>query len=218
MRILSLQLATSHLPAMRQFYGETLGCSTYPVEGGFGIDAGNTQLIFLEANKGNPLYHFAFTIPFHDVGEIARLTSQKVPLLETDSGNHIADFTNWNAQAFYFLDPAGNIVECIGREPINQAGSGAFLSKKILISISEIGIVTDEVLLTCRQLAALWQVPFFIKQPPAPKFAAAGTDEGLFIVVQEGRPWFPTQTKAVKAPVKLVFQTGDGLTRTLELG
>lgn len=217
MRIKSLHLFTQDIPAMLHFYGETLGFKVQPASDGFYLDAGATRLYFQQANAGNPIYHFAFTIPFQSVAQAAKLLAKKVALLEASPGSTIADFKNWDAKAFYFLDPAGNIVECIGRQAVQPVEPEPVFSTNSFISISEIGIVTDDVTLTSRQLEALWQVPLFAKQPPALHFAAAGNDEGLFIVVNEGRPWFPTQTKAAKAPLKIVFQTGDGTTRTLEL-
>ena len=49
-------------------------------------------------------------------------------------------------------------------------------------------------------------------------FSPVGTHAGLFIVVQEGRPWFPTAQAAVSLPVSIVVQTPRSGTMTLPAG
>ena len=42
---------------------------------------------------------------------------------------------------------------------------------------------------------------------PSPRFAATGTHEGLLIVVDAGRPWFPTADAARPLPLRVLAQT-----------
>ena len=217
MQLKTLDLFTANLPSMLRFYRDTLECKVVEHgDGAFTILACQTSLTFWQVTGASPVYHFAFTIPWNKVAEAMQWTAARVPLLELAPKQFLANFAAWNALAFYFLDPAGNIVEFIAREPLAIVSDSPF-SGKSLASVSEIGLVTDDVALACRQLEELWAVPLFSKQAPTPNFAAAGDDNGLFIVVSENRNWYPTNIPAVKAPLKAVFQTGDGMIRTLEL-
>lgn len=216
MHLHTLHLYTRNLDALYQFYSQQLQCRVKKERDTVNINAGATELVFHLATSGDPNYHFAFSIPWNQVQEALAWTEERIPLLELEPGQHLADFRNWKAKAFYFMDPAGNIVECIAREPLNIRSELPF-SGASFASVSEIGIVTDDVTLACRQLNELWSVPLFDRQPPTPNFAASGDDHGLFIVVKEGRNWYPTQQPAIKAPLTAVYATQDGVVRTLNI-
>lgn len=217
MQLQRLHLYTAVPEMLLPFYRDILNCSVTEGVAGFAIHAGNTVLKFSRSGGLQPTYHFAFTIPWNKVEEALRWTADRVALLPLEQGHTLADFRNWDAKAFYFFDPAGNVVEFIARSPLGLQSNEPF-SGRSFASVSEIGLVTDDVALACRQLEELWQVPLFAKQKPTAHFAAAGDDHGLFIVVSDGRNWYPTQTPAVKAPLEAVFQTADGLIRTLAVG
>jgi catechol-2,3-dioxygenase len=52
---------------------------------------------------------------------------KKVELLWLeDYDGYTANFVNWNAQSFYFLDPSGNIVELIARFDLNDHATDPF--------------------------------------------------------------------------------------------
>lgn len=217
MRIEHLQLFTSMPGELMDFYNHVLECTTSAHPDGFVLHTAQTDLLFSRSGQHAPVYHFACTIPFHKVAEAQSWMAQKVALIDLGEGKHLADFKNWDAKAFYFFDPAGNIVEFIGRQDATAPDLAPFTGRSLL-NVSEIGIVTDDVALTCRQLEELWQVPLFHKQTATSSFAACGDDEGLFIVVKEGRHWYPTQLPAASAPMRVRFRTADGYLRQLDLG
>ena len=86
------------------------------------VTAGKSSLIFEEADAGvNPFYHFAFNIPSNKFEEAFEWMRQKVELLWLDDyKGYVADFVNWHAKSFYFVDPAGNILELISRFDLND--------------------------------------------------------------------------------------------------
>lgn len=215
MHIKKLELFTSDGSALLHFYRDVLGCSVQEETNGFTLHTAATTVQWVEDKTASFKYHIAFAIPWNQVAAALQWTRAKVPLLECAPQHYLADFTAWKAQAFYFEDPAGNIVEFISREPLGLESIPPFDGTS-LASVSEIGIVTDDVTLACRQLAEIWGVPIFSRQQPTPNFAALGDDHGLLIVVQEGRPWFPTQTKATKAPLSVLFEAFDGTVRLLK--
>jgi len=111
--------------------------------------------------------------------------------------SHIADFGNWHAKSVYFYDPAANIVELIARFDLDTKTELPFSSKQFL-SVSETGLVfkEDELNKKTTDLLQQYDLAYFDKQPPLPQFRAIGDDEGLFVIVPEGRNWFPTSKPA----------------------
>lgn len=69
---------------------------------------------------------------------------ERVDLLpDRETGADVFDFTNWDARAVYFHDPAGNIVELIAHTGIGEVGArGAFAAGE-LVGVSEVGLVCD---------------------------------------------------------------------------
>ena len=176
------------------------------------INAGKTKLIFEETNKAdNPFYHFAFNVPSNKIEEAAQWLKDKVELLWIeDYKNYIAEFTNWNARSVYFLDAAGNIVELIARFDLHDEVNETFSSSHIR-NVSEIGIVfnTEQFDERVNEVMQQYQLEYFSKQPPLKHFRAIGDDEGLFIVVQQHRNWYPTNIASGIFRLSVVFENDD---------
>ena len=122
-----------------------------------------------------------------------------------------SNFESWNAQSFYFRDLNGNLLEFICRYDLPNAASKEFTASSLLY-ISEIGIVTGNVHELMGDLKARYGIGTFIKQPPLENFAVLGTEEGLLIVVQKGRNWFPTQIPAEHAACHIKWKSANGIT------
>lgn len=192
MQISLLELQTHDLPATRQFYHYTLGWPLLEDRPEYiRLQLTHSELVFHQVLDTIPLYHIAFNIPRNQVHEAMEWMRTKAPVIPVDEKNLVADFSTWNAEAFYFTDPAGNILELIARRDLENSSDQPFYSKSIL-SVSEVGLVTNHVHGLCRQLNEKFEIGFFPKQPPQENFAAVGDDEGLFIVVGNQRPWYPT--------------------------
>ncbi|MDQ6903901.1 MAG: VOC family protein, partial [Bacteroidota bacterium] len=175
-------MKTKHLSELYKFYKDVLELnSSYIDEKSLKIIAGNSQLIFEETiDSGNPFYHFAFNIPNNKFDEAMEWISNKTPLLWLDDYNgYIADFVNWKAKSFYFLDPAGNILEIITRLELKDNVDEPFSSTHIR-NISEIGLVynADDFDSNAQQLLKTFPINYFNKQSPLPHFRAIGDDEG----------------------------------------
>jgi catechol-2,3-dioxygenase len=198
MLIKELQLLSDDLAGTARFYSEVVGLKVLHQSGEeLKLVAGETQLSFHKSLEEQPQYHFAFTIPCNKTEEALRWMNGKVTIPDVEPGVPIADFRNWNAKAFYFFDNNENIVEFIARNDLQNSSDAPFDGSSIL-SVSEIGIVGDEVLLQSRLLIDRYSVDYFSKQPPLPRFAALGDDHGLFIVVPYMRDWYPTRIAATK--------------------
>ena len=57
---------------------------------------------------------------------------------------------------------------------------------------------------------------FFAKGSKSEKFATLGNDNGLFIIVETNRKWYPTEQQAEKHYTKIKIST-DGLTREITM-
>ena len=101
----------------------------------------------------------------------------------------------WNAQSFYFFDNNGNLLELICRYDLPNSSQNPFDAASFL-RISEIGISTDSVADLAEQLRQQYHLLPFSKQQVMPAFAALGDEEGLLILAQQGRNWFPTSKPA----------------------
>lgn len=187
-----INLQTNTLSSLYHFYRDVLGLSVEynSRKNATTIFAGNSKLIFEEVNSTiNPFYHFAFNIPFNKFQEAIDSFKKKVELLWLeDYDRYSAHFVNWNAQSFYFLDPAGNIVELIARFDLNDNATEPF-STRLIRNISEIGLVfpKENFDIEVNEFLKRYPVTYFNKQPPMPQFRAIGNDEGLFIIVHENR-------------------------------
>ena len=207
MKIHALTLHTNYYAGVLGFYKNTLGLSSF---GENEFQSGDSKLIFRENPQTSGIYHFAFNIPCNQIREAMRwLQSRGVELVADAAGNTLIDFPRWNAEAAYFFDPGGNIVEFIARRDLPNASDKSF-GPDSLLAISEVGIVVPDVLDWNARAAREYGVFPFEKSPPQVDFSALGTDEGLFIVVPEGRVWFLTDTPATREPLEVVFSNRAG--------
>ena len=199
MLLKEIRLKANDLRALYNFYKDVLELRVAYFKGkSISVTVGKSQLIFEETNGiENPFYHFAFNIPSNKFEEAFEWMKKKVALLWLDDyKSHIADFINWNAKSFYFLDTAGNILEMIARFNLKDNAVETFSSSQIR-NVSEIGLVLpeksfdDEV----NEFMQRFSLSYFNKQPPKPGFRAIGNDEGLFITVPENRTWYPLKDK-----------------------
>jgi catechol-2,3-dioxygenase len=217
MKIHSVKLETSALSQVADFYG-ALGLEVIAAEAGKAhVRIGSSWLIFSENPAATGIYHFAFNIPCNHIREgMAWLERAGVVLIANEKGENKIDFSNWSAEATYFFDPAGNIVELIARRDLQNESEQPF-SPDSLLEISEIGIVTDDVAAWSAHAAEQWEILPFEKQKPSADFSALGSDMGLFIVVPEGRKWFLTDIPAVKTTLEVRFENERGAVFEIEI-
>jgi catechol-2,3-dioxygenase len=216
MLIKELLLHTSKLEETVLFYRDVLGFGLKEENSdSISFHAGITLFKFSASHLPQLNYHFAFTIPSNQIADAFNWASERVDILDVAPNEKIADFSRWDAKAFYFIDNNNNIVEFIGRFDLQEVSDQPFNASSIL-SVSEIGLVTTDVSNTCQMLHEKFNLNFFSKQKPMSNFAAVGDDHGLFIVVTENRPWFPTQVHSTKSPLKVVFETNTCLKNVLD--
>lgn len=166
------------------------------------LKMGSSHLTFRENRLNKAYYHFAFNIPYDAIPKAANWLDKKVVIIETDDGK-IKDFSNWEALAIYFLDPAGNIVEFIGRKRV-KANTRTVFNEKDVINISEVGLPVFQVNEAYDMIHRKAEIEKF--DCKSSTFCACGDDNGLFIIVDRAEKlWYPTDEAAKTFPMEVVF-------------
>lgn len=199
MEIHDIHLKTAHLTDLKTFYLDTFDCPiTKSHTDEFTVQFGATDVVFSAADDGtDPSYHFAINIPQNQFDDAVTWLSDRVDLLaDADTSEHEIFFEDWNAHAVYGLDPADNLLELIARHDLSNDSDRSFGSENFR-RVSEIGMPVPNVR---RAVEALRNnVGVSLRDNRATvltddaSFAAVGDDHGLFIVVEEGRGWFPVR-------------------------
>jgi catechol 2,3-dioxygenase-like lactoylglutathione lyase family enzyme len=195
MRILEIRLQISELAVVptERFYRGTLGLPADRES----FRVGHTDVELVPASEGEPFYHFALRVPRNRFTAARDWLDARTPVLAETR------FENWNAEACYFHDPAGNIVELIAHHGLPDEGpDGAFAGIELL-GVCELGLVGPD---TGRMAAALEEVGVGLwdgsLEPGG--LAFMGGRDGVLILCPEGRGWMPTERGAEPHPVDAI--------------
>ncbi len=202
MKINSLLLYTSELEAQKHFYRDILGIKLKEShQDHFTLEIGSTQLTYQEAEPA-AYYHFAINIPSYQIREAKEWISERTEILPFH-GAEIVDFKDWNAEALYFYDPAGNIVELIARKNLKIDGKPEFNAHSFL-HISEIGLPVKNVKNAFQILHSRCGLNKY--SGDYERFCAIGSETGLFITIDyKQKDWIPNGDKAFPFPFKMNF-------------
>jgi catechol-2,3-dioxygenase len=206
MKIFAATLKTHQLDSLREFYADKLGFMLLEDDDdGFTLDAGASRLRFERDESAEFRYHFAFNIPPDQFLEAQVWLAQRVEFLRESSGECVIQHGGkWNAEALYFADPAGNIVEFIARYALNHTTEIPFSAQSVLC-LSEVGLVVANAQTMLHHLQGSVQHPFPPYDNGSDAFQAVGDEHGLLILAKEGRIWYPTRTAATVAPLDLTL-------------
>lgn len=175
---------------------------------------GTSRLTLLEGStEPDGYYHLAFEIPENTVFEARDQLAARVPILDGgDNGIKTAP-PLWNAHSMYFNAPGNLNLELIGRHRLPNAIDRPFSLSDIL-RISELGIPVEDPLATVRMVREQAGLEPF--GDPSETFAPVGSDDGLLVIVRQGRIWFPTSDQATtQRPLRIEI---DGIDGELDLG
>lgn len=222
MKLKEITIQTFCLDAMKTFYCERLGLpANVDRQTSFTIRIGESVLTFQEhadadAGAVNPYYHLAFTVPTNKLAEAKQwLRERGIDLLKDDQGHDEFHFQSWNATSVYFDDPNGNIIEFIAHHTFHNAADEPFEAKHLL-RISEIGLPVDQVSEAIATITDTFALELW--KGDGKQFAAIGDAEGLFIVVDKQRPWFPDGRMPVVAAAQIAIQGGKSASLQLREG
>jgi catechol 2,3-dioxygenase-like lactoylglutathione lyase family enzyme len=200
MQIAEVRLASANPAALRGLYAEGLGLEQREApDGTVALGVGESTLVF-EPGVPSP-QHVAFRIPSAAYADALAWLGERVELLVNTDGTHAFPFPDWNADAMYFRDPDGNVLELIAHHDLPEPYSPPFGADAIL-AIGEVGVPVDD-------------MPGFLSDVERRHgirrwsgdgvgFAAAGDKRGSLIVVPRGRPWHPVPgSDATAAPIAI---------------
>lgn len=205
MNIRTLHLLTDDIQGTASFYRDVLSLPVQEVNAEhLAVTAGATTIIFQQSSGLQPKYHFAFNIPCNKIEEALAWCSLRLTILPTATGS-IADFISWHAKAIYFYDNNYNILELIARYDLHNETTGPFTGSDFL-SVSETGIVTDHPVNFANDIASRYDLPFFSKGTIAADFVTMGDDNGLLIISESYRNWYPAGQPAEKHFTKIIFE------------
>jgi catechol-2,3-dioxygenase len=190
MKLFELRLKMGDLIEARNFYHDVMKLPVLEETADLLVlQAGATRLVFEHETGWQGRYHFAFDVPENQVQEAAAWIAVKAKLATLNEKAIFNSSAHWNAHMVYFYDPAGNILEFIGRHNQPNASSEPF-SERSIIAISEIGLTTRDVPQTVQWLGDNLGMLVY-DGAGSDTFSAVGDELGLFIVVKEGRNWYP---------------------------
>ncbi len=206
MIIRELLLYTNDIAATRDCYAGKMRLEINE-ESAFHISfiAGNSLLEFRYSEEADPFYHIAFGIPNNKLNEAIAWVKCFTSLLPYSANEQIADFSTWNAKAFYFHDNNNNILELITHYDLHLESAKQFSAASIT-GICEVGIVTDDVVAATKMIFTKYHIPYFSKGPNLPDFSVMGNAHGMFIISKKRRGWLPTQRPSEYHPLEVMIE------------
>lgn len=207
MMIKSVLMYTDRLLEMKEFYVQDLGFSLLDESNSsFTIEVGKSHIKFSSTTGENrPFYHFAFDIPANKFNEAKAWAKERVTLT-IENGKDEAFFEHFPAHAFYFDDPAGNIVEFISRPSITKSNSEPFTINSVLY-ISEMSLVIENPKSAYDMLTAVG-VPERDHRPvnEAGLTFMGERESGVFLLlVPPGRKWLFSQRYSEVHPLEILL-------------
>ena len=195
MQIERVELKTGvALDTLALFYGGRLGLSfVVTAAETLTVLTGTSELIFRYEHGFTGIYHFAFNVPENRLDKVREyLEKSNIALIADADGKTVFDFHFWDAHAIYIYDPSRNIVEFIARHELSGVfpnSDTAFRPVVDVQCISEVGLATADVPALAAHLLATLCIETYRESNA--NFFPIGNANGLFIVVSEGRVWYP---------------------------
>jgi catechol-2,3-dioxygenase len=181
MKIVDAEILSPDPGRAVSFYASAL---EMPAEDGV-VTIGGSRLRFTVGQASAP-YHLAINIPSNQLRSAKDWLERRASMLSDE----VFNFEFWNAEAIYFEDADGNVLELIGRRELRNERPGSF-GPEMFLGISEIGLPVAETRTAIEILEQTFGLAVFTGDRD--QFTAVGGEDGLFIVVPAGRPWLPTE-------------------------
>lgn len=189
MKIHEVSLTVEHLRDSANFYADVLRFPVALSDGLAQVTVGSSRLVLKPGEPFHGVHHLAFGIPPADFVLAQAWLEERVTLIEVNGSVVIDGPAGWNSRSLYFLGPEEILLELIARDADVTAPGSAGTDPRVL-SISEVGIGVPDVAAAVRTLTQEWRLPPFPPQGAA--FAPVGDHNGLLIVVDQERIWFPS--------------------------
>lgn len=172
-----------------RFYRDVLQLPQY----GNALRIGWSTLECVQAQQPVGSVHLAFNVAPSRFEAAAQWIGARATLLADPQGRRQFELGGvWQSQSVYFAGPDGAALELIARNALQQTttGQGDFHGEELLC-LSEIGLPSNNVEAVTSSIANHFGIHPFA--PALEGFVALGDDQGLLIVVDQARRWFPQQ-------------------------
>lgn len=193
----SITLHTNKLTEIQHFYLIVLQFRLInSTVDSFTIQVGESSLTFFQSEEP-ARYHFAFNIPGNQV-QFAKTWLDGRATLNLENEENEIYYESFDADAIYFDDPAGNVVEFIGRR--NRKTIGDFTASSIF-NISEISITTPLVKDAAHKLE-LFSINSRndnVIEPESLNFLGEG--DTFIILVPPNRRWYFSDKMSITCPL-----------------
>lgn len=223
MRIVELTLTTSDVAAQATFWGQTLGLPASDEGGALEVSLRRSTIRFEQAPPGeDPRYHFAVNIPPGSIAEAAAWMEERHELLAFHDDPDVPEgativHTDRSASALYFLDAAGNVVELIANDHLDDRFEEPF-GPDSLLEVAEIGIATADTATTSEAVQDVLSAGILWGGREGWQLTAIGDDHGVVIVAPVGRGWIPIGLPARPLPTAVVAEAPRARELVLEEG
>ena len=191
MRIRHLTLPSPDPEACIAFFHDVLQVPTDDMTARLGW----TDVNVVPGDAGTGVVHLAFNIPPERFGTACEWLQDRALILRNPTGEDRFRLAgSWQSRSVYFAGPHGAVFELIARDALASTGhvTGPFHGEEILC-VSEVGLPADHVpTLVGDLVAGFGMAPF---GEGSDVFAPVGDHEGLLILVEKSRRWFPEATQ-----------------------
>jgi len=190
MKILNVSITVRDLAKAVPFYRDVLLLPVEATPAGAEVTIGSSRLTLSTGESFDGVHHLAFGILPSEFELAHAWLGRRVSLLQADGSEVILGSEEWKSRSLYFLGPEGIILEFIARDADASTDYIGGQNPRVL-SISEVGIGVDDALDAVATLSEELAIPSYYDRSST--FASMGSHDGLLIIVQQDRLWFPTK-------------------------
>ncbi len=200
----SVLFHTNKLKLLKRFYRNVMGLEIIQSSTEeFSVKVGESTIVFRQSDQP-AFYHFAINVPGNQFSIIKHWMKDRLTLNREKAVDQIY-FPNFDADSIYFEDPAGNLIELIGRRNRDVFGN---ITINSFLNVSEVGIVTPHIVDVGDQLQdagiPLWQGTEV--DPESLNFL--GKNDTFIVLVPPGRRWYFSKIDSETHPLEITLNNG----------
>lgn len=197
----SVLFYTNKLKQLRRFYVNVLELPiTESSDNMFTVKIGISEISFKHSDQP-AFYHFAINIPGNQFTLIKLWLKDRLTL-NREGGIDQVYFPTFDADSMYFEDPAGNIIEYIGRRKRDVFGN---VTKDSFLNVSEVSVTTPFVTDVGDDLQDFGLPLRHGTEVNPESLNFLGKDESFIVLVPPERKWYFSQRNSETYPLEITL-------------
>ncbi|WP_144512531.1 hypothetical protein [Bacillus sp. FJAT-22090] len=200
----SVKLFTDKLKQLKGFYGNVLELNIIESADDYFKVAIGTSILIFQQSPNVTLYHFAINIPGNQFTLAKHWVKERVSL-NREAAVDETYYPRFDADAFYFEDPAGNVIELIARRHVDK-WSG--FSVDSLLNLSEVSITTPFVEEVGKQLVDKGVHVFGHVDIEPNELNFLGSKDTFILLVPPNRRWYFSKRMSMTSPIEIELMDG----------